>query len=102
MYCTHCGKEINNDAEMCVHCGRTTGTQKVPKSYEIEEPKTAIGIILAFCLGLIGLAIGLLLYPSNTLRRSTFIKGWTVAIIIRFFVVLLLSIVAIVVSTKTA
>lgn len=102
MYCTHCGKEINDDAEMCVHCGRSTDRQKTPKSYEIEEPKIAIGIILAFCLGLIGLAIGLLLYPSNTLRRATFIKGWTVAIIICLFVALSLSIVAMVVATRAA
>ena len=102
MYCTHCGKEINDDAEMCVHCGRSTDRQRTPKSYEIEEPKTAIGIILAICLGLIGLAIGLLLYPSNTLRRSSFIKGWTVTIVILSVVAAMLSIIAIVIVAKTA
>lgn len=81
MYCKYCGKEINDDAEICVHCGRSTDRQKVQKSYEVDEPKTGIGILLGLFLGLIGLVIGLLLYPSNTVRRETFIKGWVGAFV---------------------
>ncbi len=81
MYCKYCGKEIDDDADICVHCGRKTERQDVQKSYEVDEPKTVIGVLLGLFLGIIGLIIGLLLYPSGTLRRSTFIKGWVGAFI---------------------
>ena len=95
MFCKYCGKEINDDAEICVHCGRSTGRQNVQKSYEVDEPKTAIGILLGLFLGLIGLVIGLLLYPSNTIRRSTFIKGWVGAFVVEIIVVIILYVVII-------
>ena len=93
MFCKYCGKEINDDANICPYCskitdngyerlsGRSTSRQNVQKSYEVEEPKTAIGVLLGLFLGLIGLVIGLLLYPSNTIRRETFIKGWVGAFV---------------------
>ena len=95
MYCKYCGKEINDDAEICVHCGRSTGRQNAQKSYEVDEPKTAIGILLWLFLGLIGLVIGLLLYPSNTIRRSTFIKGWVGAFIVEIIAGIILYVVVI-------
>lgn len=90
MFCKYCGKEINDDAEICVHCGRNTGRQTVQKSYEVDESKTGIGILLGVFLGIIGLIIGLLLYPSGTLRRSTFIKGWVGAFITNIVVVVII------------
>ena len=86
MFCKYCGKEINDDADICIHCGRSTDRHRqenfnIQKSYEIEEPKTGIGVLLGLFLGLIGLIIGLLLYPSGTLRRETFIRGWVGAFI---------------------
>lgn len=90
MYCKYCGKEINDDADICIHCGRSTGRQSVQESYEVDEPKTGIGILLGLFLGLIGLVIGLLLYPSNTVRRATFIKGWVGAFVISIIVAVII------------
>lgn len=101
MFCKYCGKEINDDAEICVHCGRSTGRQNSQKSYEVDEPKTGIGILLGLVLGIIGLVIGLLLYPSNTVRRSTFIKGWVGAFVIKIIVVIILYIVIIGAAVST-
>lgn len=95
MFCKHCGKEINDDAEICVHCGRSTGRQNVQKSNEEDEPKTAIGVLLGLFLGIIGLIIGLLLYPSGTLRRSTFIRGWVGAFIASVVVIIIVYVAAI-------
>lgn len=95
MFCKYCGKEINDDAEICVHCGRSTGRQVAQKSYEVDEPKTGIGVLLGLFLGIIGLIIGLLLYPSGTLRRSTFIKGWVGAFIGSIVVAIIIYVAAI-------
>ena len=95
MYCKYCGKEINDDAEICVHCGRSTGRQNTQKSYEIDEPKTGIGVLLGLFLGLIGLIIGLLLYPSGTLRRETFIRGWVGAFICSIVIVVIIYVAAV-------
>ena len=47
-----------------------------------DNNKTIIGGLLAFFLGLIGLFIGMMLYPENSTERKTFIKGWTSTFII--------------------
>lgn len=95
MFCKHCGKEINDDAEICIHCGRSTDRQNGQKSYEVDEPKTVIGVLLGLFLGIIGLIIGLLLYPSGTLRRSTFIKGWVGAFIVSIVVWIIIYVAAV-------
>ena len=46
------------------------------------KSKKGIGIVMGLFLGLIGLIIGLLLYPNETVERQTFIKGWLTAFLI--------------------
>ncbi len=41
-----------------------------------NESKTGIGVVLALFLGIIGLIIGICIYPEGTVARKTFIKGW--------------------------
>ncbi|MBQ9485755.1 MAG: zinc ribbon domain-containing protein, partial [Clostridia bacterium] len=57
MYCKYCGKEINDDADVCVHCGRSTNRIPSPEK-ETGETKAGVGILLCLFLGLIGLIIG--------------------------------------------
>ena len=38
--------------------------------------KTTVGVLLGLFVGLLGLIIGLLLYPVNTTERQTFMSGW--------------------------
>ena len=40
--------------------------------------KGVLGCILSIFLGLIGLLIGVCLYPAGTRARTTFIKGWII------------------------
>ena len=82
MYCRHCGKEIDDEAIVCIHCGvQVQGAVRNSVAYNSEEydvPKTGMGVLFSLLLGLIGLLIGILLYPSNTIARKTFIKGWVI------------------------
>ena len=41
-----------------------------------NESKTGIGVVLGLFLGLIGLIIGICIYPEGTVARKTFVKAW--------------------------
>ena len=89
MFCPKCGKEINNDAVVCVNCG--CSVKKEPeKSQEYDEPKTGIGVLLGLFLGVIGLIIGICIYPEGTVARKTFIKAWGITFGVTAAVVVIL------------
>ena len=89
MFCKNCGKEIDDKADICIHCG--VRTNKVPSSYDEDgESKTGLGVILSLFLGLIGLIIGLCMYSSGSYERKTFIKGWVTTTIICVIVAVIL------------
>lgn len=75
MYCKNCGQEIPDNSTTCMYCGRLT-------SGNSEQSKTWIGVLLGLFLGIIGLIIGLCIYPNNSLERSSFIKGWSITFVI--------------------
>ena len=89
MYCKNCGNEINDKAAICIHCGCATGNNNSIEELSGVSKKTA-GFLMGFFLGLIGLLIGICMYPSNSYERKTFIQGWGIAFAINIgFVVLL-------------
>ena len=81
MYCPKCGKEIENDAVVCVHCGRSLEVDSRRKN-EFNESKSAIGILMGAFLGIIGLIIGICLYPEGTIARKTFLKAWLITFLV--------------------
>ncbi len=50
MFCGRCGKEIDNEAVMCVHCGVLTKKESNSKS----EKERSIYIVLGIFLGVFG------------------------------------------------
>lgn len=91
MFCPKCGKEIADDADVCIHCGRKVSPLNSSKTSEQNEPKTAFGVLFAIFLGLIGLIIGICIYDKDTIARKTFIKGW----MITYFIALAVEVVII-------
>lgn len=81
MYCSKCGAQINSEAIICPKCGCATGKQlqKQKKSQSTSgESKAGVGVLMAIFFGLIGLIIGIAIYPSGTEDRKTFLNGfWT-------------------------
>ena len=75
MFCPKCGKEVEDDAVVCVNCGCALNENRNSRA-EYKTDKTGMGVLLAFVLGLIGLIIGLCLYPEMTVARKTFLKAW--------------------------
>lgn len=78
MYCNHCGKEVDNKAVVCIHCGCSLEKEMKTRP-EDKEAKTGIGVVCGLFLGLIGLIIGVLCYKEGTIARKTFMKGWGIA-----------------------
>ncbi len=77
MFCKNCGKEVSDNAVVCIHCG--AAIDKNPTRTLSGESKTGLGALLGVFLGIIGLIIGLCMYPAESVERKTFIKGWGIA-----------------------
>ena len=41
-----------------------------------NESKTGIGVLCGLFLGILGLIIGVCLYPAGTVARQSFMKAW--------------------------
>ena len=90
MFCKKCGKYNPDNARACKYCGcpeLTKNSHEAPTpSYQTYESKTVIGVVMAIFLGLIGLIIGLLIYPSGSYERETFLSGWLKTFIIAIII----------------
>ena len=84
MYCKNCGKEVSDNAVVCIHCGCAIEKRSSfsYKGVTEGEDKKTLGIWLSILLGLIGLIIGVCMYPSGSYERETFISGWIKGLII--------------------
>ncbi len=94
MFCQKCGKEINDEAAVCIHCGCAVKEDAYSKN--LSEPKTGIGILMGLFLGISGLIIGLCIYPAGTIARKSFLKAWgitfgvAIAVVVFLFLAVLL------------
>ena len=97
MFCYNCGKEVDDKAVICVHCGVALKNKEEMQTEKLEyrEPKTAIGVVFALFLGLIGLLIGVLIYPAGTVARKTFMKAWLMTYLISIAVVVVMYVIII-------
>lgn len=59
MFCTNCGKEIDDKAVVCVHCGCATETQKKEDSDKSTLRTVALIFMIIGCVGLASTIIGL-------------------------------------------
>lgn len=86
MYCSKCGSEVNDDAVICPNCGCYISQSSTPKneplSNDYSKSKTGIGVLCGLFLGIIGLIIGICIFPENTESRRTFIKGWIITFVV--------------------
>ena len=59
-FCSKCGKEIMDEAVICVHCGCATGKIDSPLTNEEDAPNTGFAV-----LGFFIPVVGLILYLVN-------------------------------------
>lgn len=81
MFCKNCGKEIDDKAVVCVHCGvATNGEEANPAD------KPSIGLnILSFFIPIVGLILYFTMKKDTPKKASAIIK-WTIASIIIYVV----------------
>jgi uncharacterized membrane protein YvbJ len=87
MFCQNCGNEVDKHATGCPKCGAKVAESAAKSNDELAvsakpESKSLVGILLAIFLGLIGLIIGVCIYPKGTIARKTFLKAWLLTYII--------------------
>lgn len=81
MFCKNCGKEIDDKAVVCIHCGVATNEGELN-----PEDRPSIGLnILAFLIPLVGLILYFSMKGSTPKKASSIIK-WTIASIIIYVV----------------
>lgn len=79
MFCKKCGKEILDDAIICVHCG--CSTQDTAKPATNDAPSTGMAV-LGFFIPLAGLIIWLINKDSKPRMAKSAGKGALVGIIV--------------------
>ena len=78
MYCKNCGQEVNDNAVVCIHCGCAVETKNNSTIITDGTSKKGMGVLFGLLLGLIGLIIGIVMYPADSYERKPFIKGWCI------------------------
>lgn len=74
IYCKNCGQKNDVNEKFCTNCMAKLNGKEHDSEY--NEPKNGVGFSLGIFLGLIGLVIGLCLYPFGSVSRKTFINSW--------------------------
>lgn len=78
MYCKNCGKEIHDDAVMCVHCGVPTGkSMKInSKEADLYEPANTGLVVLSVLIPLAGIILGIINISSGK-KHAGKVYLWT-------------------------
>ena len=73
MFCSKCGKEINEEAVVCVHCGCAVENKKV-STVAADAPNTGWAV-LGFFIPLVGLILYLVNKDTYPLKAKSAGKG---------------------------
>lgn len=74
MFCSKCGKEINDEAVVCIHCGCTTGSRKASIENSNDAPNAGFAV-LGFFIPLVGLILYLVNKDTAPLKAKSAGKG---------------------------
>lgn len=74
MFCKKCGKEIMDDAVVCIHCGCAVDDSQVKKAVSPEDKVNAGIIVGTVLIPLIGLILGIVnLCQKKTRSGGTYL-----------------------------
>ena len=74
-YCTHCGKEIDDAAVICVHCGAAVAPMQQPTVPATDDAPSGGFAVLGFFFPIIGLILYLCWKDQQPLKAKSCGKG---------------------------
>ena len=74
MFCSKCGKEINDEAVICVHCGCAIEGKKTIIANDADAPNTGWAV-LGFFIPIVGLILYLINKDTAPLKAKSAGKG---------------------------
>jgi hypothetical protein len=92
MFCSKCGKEVNDEAVVCVHCGCAIGNKKASAATEGDAPNTGFAV-LGFLFPLIGLILYLINKDTAPLKAKSAGKGALIGVGVSIVSTILFSII---------
>ena len=97
MFCNKCGKEIADDAVVCIHCGRSVGNKAVEVAS--DEDKVSVGLcILAVLIPLFGIIYWPLKHKETPKKAKACgiaaIISWAVSFVLSFVFSMVVSVLA--------
>ncbi|MCH5164207.1 MAG: zinc ribbon domain-containing protein [Clostridiales bacterium] len=105
MYCTNCGNEVSDKADVCIKCG--CAIKKAPQTGPKEDDAPNIGYaLLGFFFPVVGLVLFLIWHDDYPLRAKSAGKGALISAILMacfiIFYVVIMAIWMIAVATSAA
>ncbi len=79
-FCSKCGKEINDDAVICIHCGCSVDAKHKTPSVVSDSSSFGWGL-LGFCVPIVGLILWLIWKNDTPLKAKSAGIGALVSVI---------------------
>ncbi len=101
-YCTHCGKELIDEADYCTNCGcKATNLQSEQQPLPNDKPikGSGLGFVLSFFLGILGLILAICLGDEEC--KKTAIKTFVICAIVSVAIVVITVITVMIASATT-
>lgn len=81
MFCKNCGKEILDEAVICVHCGTSTKNTTTQVATKADAPSTGMAV-LSFFIPLLGLILWIVNKDTRPLYAKSAGKGALIGFIV--------------------
>ena len=82
MYCQFCGKQVNDDADFCINCGRQLNGRPAAAKTVAENDSSSFGFaLLGFLIPLVGLILYFVYDDKRPKRAKSVGKGALVGVI---------------------
>ncbi len=79
MFCKFCGKEIADDAVVCVHCGRAVKPQQEEEKSNPAKTLAILGFVFSFLFALVGLILSIIALNKYKKQEDQSCKGLATA-----------------------
>lgn len=82
MFCSKCGKEINDEAVVCVHCGCAVQSKAATAAVAADDAPNTGYAVLGFFIPIVGLILYLMNKDTYPLRAKSAGKGALISVIL--------------------